>query len=128
MSASNGAFSDRVEISWSAASGATAYRVSRSLTQQGPFAGLGDYSAGPASDMTAQPGVTYFYRVTALNGSLTSAPSDADTGYIAADFSPVVVGPGLSEEGAAEEAGGQAEPEEHTEVKPGPDPGRHVLR
>ncbi|MCP4642351.1 MAG: S8 family serine peptidase [bacterium] len=98
VSASDGAYSDRVVIAWQAVSGASTYRVYRS-TQNSfasaaplgywPSTTFDDYSAGVPTTTTSSDGcggsassvyTTYYYWVTAVTDCGESAPSASDAG------------------------------------------------
>ena len=58
----------QVRLSWSAATGATSYRVKRSLTPGGPYALVASNAkAGQYTDGNLVNGTTYYYTVSALN-------------------------------------------------------------
>lgn len=68
----------QVNLSWSAIVGATSYNVKRSTTAGGPYTTVstgGSVTAASYTDTTAVNGTTYYYVVTALNGSGEGAPS-----------------------------------------------------
>ncbi len=87
LSATDGAFADRVEITWPQVSGASGYFIKRNLSLDVFPAFLGQTSLGSATsftDTTADPGVAYYYRVTSINASLAEGPfGDPDKGFIA---------------------------------------------
>ena len=60
-----------IQLSWSAATGATEYRVYRSTTSGGPYTQVGTATAPATSylDTNLQGGVTYYYVVTNYDGS-----------------------------------------------------------
>lgn len=69
VTASDGTFTDKVDVSWTASTGATSYVVYRSETLSGekiPTIGLTTTSLG-GSDTYAIPGLTYYYWVKACN-------------------------------------------------------------
>lgn len=67
-----------VALSWSSAPGATTYTVRRSTSPAGPFdilvSGISELSF---VDTLVSPGITYYYSVSAANGSGEGAPSGA---------------------------------------------------
>ena len=71
------AASARVDLSWSAASGATGYMVKRATAFGGPYAVLGTTAATAWSDTTAVNGTTYYYLVSATNSAGESSNSTA---------------------------------------------------
>ncbi len=97
VSASDGAFTDKVRVTWAAAPRAASYQVWRHTSDDSGAAvqlasGIADTSyndTGAAADMT------YFYWVSAVNAAGASAFSEADTGYLG------VVGPLVSVNGMA---------------------------
>ncbi|WP_037614662.1 PA14 domain-containing protein [Streptomyces aureus] len=54
---------------WSAVAGAASYRVYRAATENGSYTKVGTTGALSYRDATAEPGVTYYYRVTALDAA-----------------------------------------------------------
>jgi subtilisin family serine protease len=64
-----------IDLSWSASPWATAYRVKRSLTSGGPYAGIAHLTTLNLTDTAGASGRRYFYVITAVNGSGTSGPS-----------------------------------------------------
>ena len=66
VAASNGTYSDRVEVSWNAVTAASHYRVYRSIAASGSKTPISGWQTALAySDTTAEPGVTYYYFVAA---------------------------------------------------------------
>jgi hypothetical protein len=83
MSASDGAYLDRVEVSWSAVNGATSYLVYRSDSLSGtkiPPNGFQTSALGGA-DQWEVPGFTYYYWVKACTGSVCGDFSTPETGW-----------------------------------------------
>ena len=86
VSATDGTYTDKVEITWSGVSGATHYRVYRNSvgTTVGAVA-LGNWQTGTTLyDAGAPPGVTFYYWVKAAlsaSGDNESAFSDPDDGW-----------------------------------------------
>ncbi|TAM48535.1 MAG: PKD domain-containing protein [Acidobacteria bacterium] len=95
VSASDGAYSDRVRVSWNASAGADSYQVWRNTVNDASTAAyLGTLTATLLDDTTASRGVTYFYWVRAHNGAGWSAYSAPDTGFAgAAAPTPTPTGP-----------------------------------
>lgn len=90
VSASDGTYSDRVQISWTASANATSYNVYRAATNDaGSAALLGSVTASPYNDTSAVAGTTYWYFAAACNSAGCSDLSASDSGYRS-----VVVGPG----------------------------------
>jgi len=83
VSASDGTYPDRVEVTWAPSSGATSYTVYRaaSLTRWAAKTSLGTTSGTSFNDTTATPGTTYYYWVKASNTYGTSDFSSYDAGY-----------------------------------------------
>lgn len=65
----------QVALSWSAATGAASYNVKRAIASGGPYTTLTNVSTASFTDTTAVNGTTYYYVVSALNGSGESANS-----------------------------------------------------
>lgn len=67
----------QVTLSWSAVTGATGYNVKRSTTAGGPYTTVGSNVAGVIHvDTGLTNGTTYYYVVTALNGTNESGNSN----------------------------------------------------
>ena len=64
-----------VSLTWSAPGGATGYNVKRSLTGGGPYTTVGTATGTSYLDSTVTNGTTYYYVVSATNGSVESANS-----------------------------------------------------
>jgi len=67
----------RVDVSWTAVTGATSYEIDR-RDAGGGFEEIGESSGNSFSDFTATAGESYLYRVRAANGSGTSGDSTFD--------------------------------------------------
>jgi len=81
VTATDGAYTDRVQVSWSAAPGATGYQVFRSTANNGTTALLlGTATGTPYADTQASPGTLYYYWVAATNRLLTSRRSACTRG------------------------------------------------
>ena len=89
VSASDGSYTTKVEVSWSAASGATYYKVFRntSNTHAGETTLTPSHPTSPYDDTSAAPGTTYWYWVQACNTAGCSTYSSYDTGSRAAGSS-----------------------------------------
>ncbi len=87
VSASDGTYTDKVRISWTAADGATYYKIFRntSATHAGETELSSSYPASPYDDATATPEVTYTYWVKACNSEGCSDYSSYNTGWRAAE-------------------------------------------
>ncbi|MBI3986357.1 MAG: PQQ-binding-like beta-propeller repeat protein, partial [Lentisphaerae bacterium] len=82
VSASDGAYSDRIHVVWSAVSNASGYEVWRHTANDTTAAGkLADTAETVFDDTTAMVGPIYFYWVKATNASGASGFSDPDSGY-----------------------------------------------
>ena len=62
-------------VSWTASSGATSYSISRSTTSGGPYTAVGSSAASPFSNTGLTCNTTYYYVVSASNGSCSSGNS-----------------------------------------------------
>ncbi|MDF1859690.1 MAG: hypothetical protein P1U87_05710 [Verrucomicrobiales bacterium] len=83
LSASDGAFSDRIDLSWSAVTGATHYAVYRSETASAFGATLVtsvDSANTSWSDVNAVPGTDYTYFLQALGSNTASAFTPGENG------------------------------------------------
>ena len=82
VSATDGTWSDRVRITWNAATTATSYHVYRNTTNNsGTATDLGSVPGTGADDMSAVAGTTYYYWVKAFNVIEGSPFSSPNTGY-----------------------------------------------
>lgn len=83
VSASDGAFTDRVQVTWNAVNGANTYDVYRSSTADSTTASViaADTTSQEYFDTTVTQGVYYYYWVRAKNAAGTSGFSNADRGY-----------------------------------------------
>lgn len=92
---------NRIDVSWSAVSGATSYRVLRSTISGGPYTQVGTPTASPFVDATVSAFTTYYYVVRAIgacesgNSAETSATAlgvlSAPTGLTAVLHSTTTV-------------------------------------
>lgn len=85
VSASDGTYSDKIRISWSAVEYADQYHIYRDTAQDGDFTGeiAGSPVTGTEIDDTSIPDAdTYWYKVKAANANGVSGFSEADSGYI----------------------------------------------
>ena len=84
--ASDGTYTDKVVITWTAVAGASYYRVYRAESATGTKTALGSWISGTTFNNTsAEAGKTYYYWVTAAtsnSGAGESAFSAYDTGYV----------------------------------------------
>src|SRR5260221_10098691 len=63
-----------ISLGWSASSGATAYKIQRSLDGSTGWTQVGTSSTTSFNDSGLSPATTYFYRVLATSGGVDSAP------------------------------------------------------
>jgi len=82
VAASDGTYTDKVRVTWSASGGATGYQVWRNTANSSATAALLGRTAGTAyNDMGATPGTLYYYWVKATNQWAASVFSAANSGY-----------------------------------------------
>lgn len=83
VSATDGASTDNVTVTWGAATYATSYEVWRGTGSSSTYSTriASGITATTYSDVTAAPGVTYYYWVKAVNAVGTSGFSSSNTGY-----------------------------------------------
>jgi predicted phage tail protein len=82
VSATDGTFTDKVQITWTASSGATSYKVYRYTSNNSSSASLiGSPTTTSFNDTSAAAGTTYYYWVKATNTSGDSAFSSYNTGW-----------------------------------------------
>jgi fibronectin type 3 domain-containing protein len=67
----------RVLLGWSAAAGATAYKVRRATSADGPYSDIVTTKETTCTDATVANGTTYHYRVSASNGAGSSEETAA---------------------------------------------------
>lgn len=67
LSASDGAYIDRVQLTWEPATGAATYDVYRKLPGAATFTRIGATATSSYADSSAIPGVTYQYTIRAVN-------------------------------------------------------------
>ncbi len=84
VQASDGTFSDRVRVTWSAVPGAARYEVHRAASQDGTYSLLGETTATFYDDTNVVAGTTYWYKVRAWNVRGYGDFSAPDSGYAAA--------------------------------------------
>jgi hypothetical protein len=91
VAASDGAYADKVGVTWSVVSGATAYEVWRATTNNSAKATrvAADIATASFDDTTANAGVTYWYWVKAKNASGTSGFSASGNSGVRAIAGPV---------------------------------------
>lgn len=86
--ASQGDFTDRVRLSWQAASGAASYEVYRADAETGPYALLATVSATTYDDTQVEQGKVYWYKVRACSQAGCSPLSSPVSGYAALSTLP----------------------------------------
>ncbi|MGI8907581.1 MAG: hypothetical protein ACR2IE_13945 [Candidatus Sumerlaeaceae bacterium] len=92
LTASDGTFSDRIRLNWTAVAGATEYMIYRTLPAVNNPQLVGSTSLTTFDDLTVPDLQVYQYTVFATNADgVSPAPSNADTGFRAAgtDLTPV---------------------------------------
>jgi len=81
VQASDGTYTNKVQVSWNASSGATSYKVYRAASAAGRKSLVGSPTGTSFNDTTATPGVTYYYWVKACRSSRCSSYSSSNTGW-----------------------------------------------
>ncbi|MFL6247541.1 MAG: S8 family serine peptidase [Thermoanaerobaculia bacterium] len=81
---------NRIDVSWSAVSGATSYRVLRSTTAGGPYTQIGTPAASPYVDTNVSAFITYYYVVRAIGGC--ESANSAETSATALGILPAPTG------------------------------------
>lgn len=82
ISATDGTPSDKVQVSWTASTGATGYKVFRNTSNNSAGASqIGTSATSPYDDYTADPGVMYWYWVKGYDATGESTFSSSDSGY-----------------------------------------------
>ena len=76
----NSATSGKPMLTWNTVSGATSYKVYRATSQNGTYSLLGSVTTTTYVNTGAKDGVTYYYKVTAVNDSGESAYSNIVSG------------------------------------------------
>ena len=76
----NSASSGKPMLTWNAVSGATSYKVYRATSQKGTYSLLGTVTATSYTNTGAKAGVTYWYKVKAVNSAGESAYSNIVSG------------------------------------------------
>ncbi len=80
VKAGNSATSGKPMLTWNAVSGATSYKVYRATSQNGTYSLLGTVTATSYINTGAKDGVTYYYKVKAVNSAGESAYSNTVSG------------------------------------------------
>jgi fibronectin type 3 domain-containing protein len=81
VQASDGTYTTKVLISWTASSGVTSYKVYRATSATGTKTLLGNPTVPTFNDTTATPGVTYYYWVNGCQGTNCTAFTGYNTGW-----------------------------------------------
>ncbi|MBU1735524.1 MAG: VCBS repeat-containing protein [Verrucomicrobia bacterium] len=82
VNASDGTYTDKVRVTWSASTDATSYLILRYTNSSSGLASqIGTSTATTYDDTTATPGTPYYYWVRATDGSNVSSFSSSDMGY-----------------------------------------------
>ena len=76
----NSATSGKPMLTWNAVSGATSYKVYRATSQNGTYSLLGTVTATSYTNTGAKAGVTYYYKVKAVNSAGESTYSNVVSG------------------------------------------------
>ena len=76
----NSASSGKPMLTWNAVSGATSYKVYRATSQNGTYSLLGTVTTTSYTNTGAKAGVTYYYKVKAVNSAGESAYSNVVSG------------------------------------------------
>lgn len=85
VTASDGAYANKVGITWDAVANASQYTVLRGISNDNSSAAaIGSTAALSFFDITATPSQTYYYWVRATNGPVSSQAGGPDTGFRAA--------------------------------------------
>jgi titin len=84
--------STSIEISWTAANGATSYQVFRSATSGGTYDPVGTQAASPYTDVGLTPSTPYYYKVKAVN---SVGASDFSSEAAATTQAPPAQAPGI---------------------------------
>jgi fibronectin type 3 domain-containing protein len=98
VSASDGKYSDKVEVTWYTVSSPTSYQVFRGTSSSSNAATkLAEVSCSPYNDTTAVTGTTYYYWVKAKKWDGISGFSASNTGYRAVATPPAPTGVSASD-------------------------------
>jgi hypothetical protein len=93
VQATDGAFSNKVVVTWGSVTAATSYEILRSVTSDFSTAAVIGTTTGNLSttyeDATVSEGQVYYYWVRGYNGALRGAASTSDTGYSVGAISAV---------------------------------------
>ena len=96
VTASDGTYTDKVRVNWSASSGATSYRVYRATTSGGSGSLIGTLASTSFDDTTATPGTTYYYTVRGCVSVGCGGYSNENSGWRAAGGATPPIPTGVS--------------------------------
>jgi hypothetical protein len=89
VNATDGAYTNKVQISWNLSDGATSYKIYRNTTNNSASATqIGTSTASPYDNTSATVGTTYYYWVKAVYSTQSSGFSNSDSGWRAALGAP----------------------------------------
>jgi hypothetical protein len=91
VQASDGAHTDKVQVTWDSVSGADYYEVYQATSADGAWVQLGSPSSTRYDDTAAVVGTVYYYSVKACNEAGCSDLSEPDTGYRRGPLPPCMV-------------------------------------
>lgn len=89
ISATDGKYLDKVEVSWAEVSGADFYALYRGDSREGPLDKLADVTETSYVDRDVAPGVRYWYKVKACNYLVCSDLSEAEEGMAGSEGPPL---------------------------------------
>ncbi len=90
VDATDGTYTDRINIVWNSVSGASEYSVYRSTHASYGYSWLTDTSNTYYNDYTASSGTIYYYKVRAYDGDYSDY-SDYDSGYVSGGFTATYI-------------------------------------
>ncbi|MFC1595989.1 hypothetical protein ACFL4D_01740 [Candidatus Margulisiibacteriota bacterium] len=82
ISASDGSYSDRIELSWNSVSGASRYYVYRATSSSGTYTQIGSSTSTQYTDNSITPGTYYYYKVKSYRAGMYSDYSSYNSGYV----------------------------------------------
>lgn len=82
--ASQGTYSDKILLSWTATTGATGYNVYSATGSEGPFSLLGVVSSTGVNQTSVAANTTYYYKITATDGTTEGLASSTLSGFTGA--------------------------------------------
>ncbi len=74
---------NRIDVSWSASSGADSYELFRSTSSGGPYTSLASLAGTSYTDLSVSGGITYYYVVTASGAGGCSSPFSLEASSVA---------------------------------------------